>query len=80
MITAAGVSSGIDFAFTVAAEIAGETAARAIQLGIEYDPAPPFDSGSPDRASPAIKSAVLAEGYDDSMSAYRAGIDRAARL
>ena len=60
--TAAGVSSGIDFAFTVAAEIAGETAAQSIQLGIEYDPAPPFNSGSPDRAWAAIKSAVLAEG------------------
>src|SRR5713101_6717831 len=80
VITAAGVSSGIDFAFTVAAEIAGETTARTIQLGIEYDPAPPFDSGHPDRASAAIKSAVLAEGYDESMSAYRAGIDRATRL
>jgi cyclohexyl-isocyanide hydratase len=80
VITAAGVSSGIDFAFAVAAEIAGETAARTIQLGIEYDPAPPFDSGSPDRASAAIKSAVLSEGYDESMSAYRAGIDKVARL
>jgi cyclohexyl-isocyanide hydratase len=80
VITAAGVSSGIDLGFIVAAEIAGEATARAIQLGIEYDPAPPFDSGNPDRASAAIKSAVLAEGYDDSMSAYRAGIDRAARL
>jgi cyclohexyl-isocyanide hydratase len=75
--TAAGVSSGIDLAFTVAAEIAGETAARRIQLGVEYDPSPPFDSGSPDKASPAIKAAVLAEGYEDSLSAYRAGIARA---
>jgi cyclohexyl-isocyanide hydratase len=80
VITAAGVSSGIDFAFTVAAEIAGETAARKIQLGIEYDPAPPFDSGNPDKASADIKSAVIAQGYDKSLSAYRAGIDRAARL
>jgi cyclohexyl-isocyanide hydratase len=80
VFTAAGVSSGIDLGFIVAAEIAGEATARAIQLGIEYDPAPPFDSGNPDRASAAIKSALLAEGYDDSMSAYRAGIDRAARL
>ena len=80
VFTAAGVSSGIDLGFIVAAEIAGEATARAIQLGIEYDPAPPFESGNPDRASAAIKSAVLAEGYDDSMSAYRAGIDRAARL
>ncbi len=79
VITAAGVSSGIDFAFTAAAEIAGEAAARAIQLGIEYDPAPPFDSGSPDKASPAIKSAVIAQGYDKSLSAYRAGLERVAR-
>jgi hypothetical protein len=62
-----------------AAEIAGEAAARAIQLGIEYDPAPPFDSGSPDKASPAIKSAVIAQGYDKSLSAYRAGLERVAR-
>lgn len=80
VITAAGVSSGIDLAFTLAAKIAGETTARTIQLGIEYDPSPPFDSGSPDKASPAIKSAVLAEGYEESLSAYRAGIDRASRL
>lgn len=79
LFTAAGVSSGIDFAFCVAADIAGETAARTIQLGIEYDPSPPFDSGNPDRASAAIKSAVIAEGYDQSLSAYRAGIDRATR-
>ena len=79
VFTAGGVSSGIDLAFTVAAEIAGETAARTIQLGIEYDPAPPFDSGSPDKASAAIKSAVLSEGYDKSLSAYRAGLDRAIR-
>lgn len=79
VVTAGGVSSGIDLAFTVAAEIAGETAARTIQLGIEYDPAPPFNSGSPDKASPAIKSAVLSDGYDKSLSAYRAGLDEAIR-
>src|SRR5258708_9630871 len=79
VITAAGVSSGIDFALTVAAEIAGETAARRIRLGLEYDPAPPIDAASPDRASAAIKSAVLSEGYDKSLSAYRAGIDKATR-
>jgi cyclohexyl-isocyanide hydratase len=80
VITAAGVSAGIDFALTVVAEVAGETAARKIQLGIEYDPAPPFDSGNPDRAPAAIKSAVLAGGYDKSLLAYCAGIDRASRL
>jgi cyclohexyl-isocyanide hydratase len=45
VITAGGVASGIDFALHLAAEIAGEEAAQAIQLGIEYDPAPPFASG-----------------------------------
>lgn len=80
VITAGGITAGIDFAFGVAAEVAGETAARTIQLGLEYDPAPPFDSGNPDKASAAIKSAVLAEGYDKSRSTYRAGIDKAARL
>jgi transcriptional regulator GlxA family with amidase domain len=58
VITAAGVSSGIDMALTLAAEIAGEDVARAIQLGIEYDPQPPFDSGSPDKASPEIRELV----------------------
>src|SRR5919202_415921 len=46
IITAAGVSAGIDMALTLAARIAGEDAARAIQLGIEYDPQSPFDAGS----------------------------------
>ena len=54
VITAAGVSSGIDMALTLAARIAGDEMARAIQLGIEYDPEPPFDSGSTAKASPAI--------------------------
>ncbi len=46
VITAAGVSSGIDMALTLAAAIAGDQIAQAIQLGIEYDPQPPFNSGS----------------------------------
>ncbi len=54
LITAAGVSSGIDMALTLAARIAGEDVAQAIQLGIEYDPQPPFDSGSTEKASPEI--------------------------
>ena len=45
-----GVTSGIDFAFTLASELAGEEAARMIQLGLEYDPQPPLDSGSPEKA------------------------------
>jgi hypothetical protein len=52
VITAAGVSSGIDMALTLAARLADETTAQAIQLGIEYDPQPPFDAGSEDKAPP----------------------------
>lgn len=80
VITAGGVTSGIDFGLSVVAELAGETAARTIQLGIEYDPAPPFDSGHPDRAPAAIKSALLSGRYDEARAAFRAGINRAARL
>ena len=50
VVTAAGVSSGIDMALRLAAEIAGDDVAQAIQLGIEYDPQPPFDAGSPAKA------------------------------
>ncbi|GLY68949.1 dimethylglycine dehydrogenase [Amycolatopsis taiwanensis] len=49
VITGAGVSSGIDFALTLTAELFGDNVAKRIQLGIEYDPAPPFDAGSPAR-------------------------------
>jgi transcriptional regulator GlxA family with amidase domain len=52
VMTAAGVSAGIDMALTLAARIAGDAVAQAIQLGIEYDPQPPFDAGSPSKASP----------------------------
>jgi putative intracellular protease/amidase len=58
VITAAGVSSGIDMALVLAAEIAGAEVAQAIQLGIEYDPEPPFDSGSPVKADPRIVELV----------------------
>jgi transcriptional regulator GlxA family with amidase domain len=51
VITAAGVSAGIDMALTLVARIAGDEVAQAIQLGIEYDPQPPFDAGSPFKAS-----------------------------
>ena len=54
VITAAGVSSGIDMALLLTARIAGDQVAQAIQLGIEYDPQPPFDSGSTDKADPEI--------------------------
>ena len=77
IITAGGVTSGIDFGLNIVAEIAGETTARAIQLGIEYDPAPPFDSGHPDKASALVKSA-LSDRYEKANLALRAGIEQAA--
>jgi putative intracellular protease/amidase len=54
IVTAAGVSSGIDMALTLAGLIAGEQVAKAIQLAVEYDPQPPFDAGSPAKAGPEI--------------------------
>jgi cyclohexyl-isocyanide hydratase len=62
LTTSGGVTSGIDFALSLVAEIAGEDIAKRIQLGIEYDPVPPFDCGTPDRAPQALKDA-LADRY-----------------
>jgi putative intracellular protease/amidase len=58
VMTAAGVSAGIDMALTLAARIAGDTYAKGIQLSIEYDPEPPFDTGSPAKAGPELVAAV----------------------
>ncbi len=58
VITGGGVTAGIDFALAVVAELVGPETAQAIQLGIEYAPAPPFDAGSPDTAPPAILAQV----------------------
>src|SRR5215212_6688943 len=60
VITAAGVSAGIDMALMLADRIAGPDVAQAIQLGIEYDPAPPFDSGSPGKAPESVRALVEA--------------------
>ena len=54
VITGGGVTAGIDFALTVASEAFGDDLAKSIQLGIEYDPHPPFDAGSPERAGAAL--------------------------
>lgn len=54
IVTAAGVSAGIDMALTLVGEIAGEEYARTLQLMIEYDPQPPFDAGSPAKAGPGL--------------------------
>jgi cyclohexyl-isocyanide hydratase len=57
-ITGGGVTAGIDFGLYLATELAGERAARAIQLGLEYNPEPPFQSGHPDTADPALVAEI----------------------
>ena len=57
VITGGGVTAGIDFAFTLLAELAGETVAKAVQLGLEYAPAPPFQAGRPELAPPEAVAA-----------------------
>lgn len=76
LFTAGGVTAGVDFGLSIAAEIAGDTVARTIQLGIEYDPAPPFDSGHPDRAPEAIKAALV-NRYQQARSSLRDSITHA---
>ena len=58
IVTAAGVSAGIDMALSLAEKIAGRQVAEAIQLGIEYDPQPPFDAGSPEKAPKEVVEAL----------------------
>jgi cyclohexyl-isocyanide hydratase len=77
VFTAGGVTAGIDFGLSIIAEIAGEMMARRIQLGIEYDPKPPFDSGHPDKA-PAVKSELLSARYNEFRAMYRTRIEQAA--
>ena len=67
IITAAGVSAGIDMALMLAAKIAGQAVAERLQLGIEYDPDPPFNVGSPEKANPTVCEALrirLVAGFE----------------
>jgi cyclohexyl-isocyanide hydratase len=75
VITAGGVTSGIDFGFRVVAEIAGDSVAQAVQLGLEYDPEPPFASGHPDRASAAVKT-MLFPRYETARANFRTELSR----
>jgi transcriptional regulator GlxA family with amidase domain len=71
IITGAGVSAGIDLALVLVARLYGDDVAQAIQLGIEYDPQPPFDAGSPQKARPEIYemvAAVMADRGSDTSS------------
>jgi transcriptional regulator GlxA family with amidase domain len=70
-ITAAGVSAGIDMALTLVAETSDRRLAEAIQPAIEYDPQPPFDSGSPSSASP--ESVELVTGLATTRDSWLAG-------
>jgi putative intracellular protease/amidase len=60
IVTSAGVTAGIDMALQLATRVGGEQLAQAIQLGLEYDPQPPFDAGSPEKAPAEIVEAVRA--------------------
>jgi cyclohexyl-isocyanide hydratase len=80
VITGGGVTAGIDFALSVVAELAGPETAQAIQLRIEYAPAPPFDAGVPEIAPPDILARVR-EGLAGFAAARRGAVaEAAARL
>jgi cyclohexyl-isocyanide hydratase len=80
VITGGGVTAGIDFALAVAAQVFGPDVAKSIQLGIEYDPRPPFDAGSPERAEPALVAATRAAAAKRQAERQRAVDAAAARL
>jgi transcriptional regulator GlxA family with amidase domain len=73
VITAAGVTAGIDMALHLVAQEVGPEIAQAVQLGIEYDPDPPFDSGSPEKAPPEIVELVrsVAAAADPALASAR---------
>ena len=75
VITAGGVTSGIDFGLRMVAEIAGESVAQAVQLSLEYDPDPPFASGHPDRASAAVKT-MVSPRYETARANFRTELSR----
>jgi cyclohexyl-isocyanide hydratase len=76
-ITGGGVTSGIDFGLTIAAELCGPAVARGVQLSLEYSPAPPFNSGSPKTAPPETVRELI-EARAGSQSRRRAIAERAA--
>jgi cyclohexyl-isocyanide hydratase len=76
IFTGGGVTAGIDFALTIVAEIAGRHVAQGIQLSIEYDPAPPFDSGTPNKA-PGDILARLAGNYAKRNASFGPAVVRA---
>jgi len=79
-ITGGGVTAGVDFGLTVLAELRGETVAKVTQLLIEYNPEPPFDTGSPERAGPelvAIAAGLVKDDFEkNAMPAIQAVVKR----
>ncbi|HEX7760691.1 MAG TPA: DJ-1/PfpI family protein [Caulobacteraceae bacterium] len=80
IFTGGGVTAGIDFALTLAAEIAGPAVAQTIQLGLEYAPAPPFNSGRPETAPPEILAGFQARMAGSRPARQAAAEQAAARL
>jgi len=78
VITGGGVTAGLDFAFTILAEVAGEELAQAVQLGLEYAPDPPFHSGRPELASPQVLAAYSSR-MGGLVASRRAAAEQAAR-
>jgi cyclohexyl-isocyanide hydratase len=75
VITGGGVTAGVDFALTLAAELAGASTAQRIQLAMEYEPAPPFSAGSPETAPPDVVGELrerTAQQYPERRAALRA--------
>lgn len=68
LFTCAGVTSGIDLALSIIGEIAGRSYAESVQLSLEYDPHPPFSSGHPDQADPALLRALLDGEYGEAIA------------
>lgn len=76
VVTSGGVTSGLDFALTLIARLRGDAVAQAIQLAIEYDPAPPFPGGHPDRAPKAITAGLKEHVYDAAAARMEAALSR----
>ncbi len=74
VVTSGGVTSGLDFALTLIARLRGDAVAQAIQLAIEYDPAPPFPGGHPDRAPKAITAGLKEHVYDAAAARMEAAL------
>ncbi len=78
VVTAGGVTSGIDFALTIIAHLHGEDVARALQLNFEYDPAPPFSGGTPATSPPHIVQSMQTRFYDDRAAEMEAALNATA--